>query len=118
MTLFTDRVSSALDRALDGVALRQRVTSQNIANAMTPGYQAQKVDFEGALSAALDGGSQDDVASVSAEVLPTGSASAEDGNNVRLEDEATQLMRSGLQYDALVQAVNYRQNVFHTALSR
>lgn len=115
MNLFTDRVSTALDRAMDGVALRQRVVSQNISNAMTPGYQAQRVEFEGALSQALREGGLDRVA---AQVVPTGEPSAEGGNNVRLEDETTELMRSGLQYDALVQAVNYRHNIFHTALSR
>jgi flagellar basal-body rod protein FlgB len=115
MTLFADRVSSAVERAMDGVALRQRVTSQNIANAMTPGYQASKVEFEGALSQALRAG---DPKSADLSVVATGNSSDENGNNVRLEDETADLMRSGLQFDALVQAANYRHNVLHTALSR
>ena len=115
MTLFSDGVSRAIDQALDGVALRQRVVSQNISNAMTPGYQAQRVAFEGALAAAVRDGAPGDA---QASVVPTGDFSREDGNNVRLEDEAALLMRSGLQYDAVVEAVNYRHKLYSTALSR
>ncbi len=114
MTLFTDGVQSALERAMDGVALRQRVMSQNVANAMTPGYQAQKVEFEGALADALRTGSSP--ADVTPDVTGTGAAAREDGNNVDLETEATGLMRSGLQFEALVQAVNYRHNVLRAAV--
>ncbi len=114
MTLFTDRTQGALERAMDGVALRQRVMSQNVANAMTPGYQAQKVEFEGALSDALRSG--ESAQQVSPSVSGTGAASREDGNNVELETEATGLMRNGLQYDALVQATSYRLGVLRAAV--
>jgi len=114
MTLFTDGVQSALERAMDGVMTRQRVAAQNIANVMTPGYQAARVSFEDSLSAALSGG--DDPASVELEVTATGDPSDARGNNVDLVGENTTLMRSGLQYEALVQAANYRFSVLHTAL--
>ena len=114
MELFNDRVQSALERAMDGVALRQRVTSQNIANAMTPGYRAQRVDFESALSAALSG--DGDVRSAALSVTDAGGQAREDGNSVELETEATSLMRSGLQYEALVAAANYRHGVLRAAL--
>ncbi|MCW2599387.1 MAG: flagellar basal-body rod protein FlgB [Frankiales bacterium] len=114
MTLFTDSVQSALERAMDGVALRQRVSAQNIANVMTPKYQAQQVSFESNLSAALAGGS--DPASASLDVTGTGAVSDASGNNVDLATESTSLMKSGLQYDALVQATNYRLSVLRTAL--
>ncbi len=114
MTLFTDGVQRSLERAMDGVALRQRVASQNVANAMTPGYQAQKVEFEDALSSAISGGG--DPGAVSLDVMGTGAASREDGNNVDLETEATGLMRTGLQFDALVQAANYRNSVLRAAV--
>ncbi|MCW2776597.1 MAG: flgB [Frankiales bacterium] len=114
MDLFTDGVQSALERAMDGVALRQRVMSQNVANAMTPGYQAQKVEFEGALSDALRTGTSP--ADVTPTVTGTGAASNESGNNVELETEATGLMRNGLQYEALVQATSYRLGILRAAV--
>lgn len=113
MTLFTDRVTSTIERAMDGVALRQRVASQNVANAMTPGYQAKKVEFEGALAAAVSAGRPE---SAQATVTGTGAPTREDGNNVDLETEATGLMRSGLQFEALVQAANYRHNLLKAAV--
>ena len=115
MTLFTDGVQSALERAMDGVMLRQRVAAQNIANVMTPGYQAQRVSFEDNLASALATG--DDPARAAVDVTPTGEQSDAQGNNVDLVGENTTLMRSGLQYEALVQATNYRFNVLHKALS-
>lgn len=115
MALFTDGVQSALERAMDGVMLRQRVAAQNIANVMTPGYQAQRVSFEDSLASALQTG--DDPGSVALDVTPTGDQSDARGNNVDLVGENTTLMRSGLQYEALVQATNYRFTVLHKALS-
>ena len=114
MPLFNDRVSHAIERAMDGVALRQRVVSQNIANAMTPGYQAKKVQFEGALADAIRSGGELDV--VPATTAPTRGPVREDGNNVSLEAESSALLESGLQFDALVQAANYKHNVMRTAV--
>ena len=114
MTLFTDGVQSALERAMDGVALRQRVSAQNMANAMTPGYQAKKVEFEGALADALRTGAG--ARSVTPSVVGTGAPAKEDGNNVDLETEATGLMRSGLQFEALAQAMNHKLSVLRAAV--
>ncbi len=114
MTLFTDGVQSALERAMDGVALRQRVTAQNVANVMTPGYRAQSVSFESSLSAALETGQ--DPARTSLSVTDAGGAGDATGNSVDLATESTSMMRSGLQYEALVQATNYRLGVLRTAL--
>ena len=114
MTLFTDGVQSALERAMDGVALRQRVSAQNIANVMTPGYHAQRVSFEGDLAAALAGGN--DPGRTSLTVADSGGQVDENGNSVDLADESTSLMKSGLQYEALVQATNYRLGILRAAL--
>jgi flagellar basal-body rod protein FlgB len=114
VSLFTDPVQGALERALDGVSLRQRISAQNVANAMTPGYQAQRVDFESALTTALDGGG--DPSQVSFSITGTGAADNENGNNVELETEQTSLLKDGLQYDALVAATSYRLNVLRSAV--
>jgi flagellar basal-body rod protein FlgB len=114
MTLFTDGVQSALERAMDGVALRQRVSAQNIANVMTPGYQAQQVSFESSLASALSTGQNP--ARTALAVTGEGGQSDVNGNNVDLATESTTMMRSGLQYEALVQATNYRLGVLREAL--
>ena len=114
MALFTDGVQSALERAMDGVMLRQRVSAQNIANVMTPGYHAQRVAFEGDLAAALSRGQNP--AATALTVSDSGGPVDEAGNSVDLADESTTLMKSGLQYEALVQATNYRLGVLRAAL--
>jgi flagellar basal-body rod protein FlgB len=114
MTLFTDGVQSALERAMDGVALRQRVSAQNIANVMTPGYRAQQVTFENDLASALRLG--DDPARAALSVSDAGGDADANGNSVDLATESAGLMKSGLQYEALVQATNYRLSILRTAL--
>ena len=44
---------NVLDKAADAAWLRNEVISNNIANADTPGYKRQDVDFEAQLSKAL-----------------------------------------------------------------
>ena len=79
-----DSVSSvALQSALDGLAMRQRVIADNVANIQTPGYHAQKVSFEDALSKAVSHGSGAVTAHVARSLEPT----RMDGNNVNLDEE-------------------------------
>ena len=114
MALFTDNVQGALERALDGVALRQRVTAGNIANVMTPGYSAKRVEFENALAAAVDRGTPCDTPLA---VVESGDAAREDGNNVSIEEETMSMMRSGLQYQAVAEAANFKLSILRTAIS-
>lgn len=111
MSLFTDTVQGGVERALDAVSLRQRVTGDNIANAMTPGYGAQRVDFEASLSAAMRSGRPGEAPMT---VRGTGEAARLDGNNV--EQEMAEEMRSGLQYQALVEAANHKLGLLKTAI--
>ena len=48
-----DKTMDALAKSLDLRDQRQTIIASNIANAETPGYQAQTLDFEGALNRAL-----------------------------------------------------------------
>jgi flagellar basal-body rod protein FlgB len=114
VTLFTDNVTAAIERGLSGVAERQRVTANNIANQATPGFTAGKVDFEADLAAAIEKG---DPAGARTTQSLTTDAPGIDGNNVSLEGETTTMIRSGLQYDALVTALNYKLNLLHTAIT-
>src|SRR5437773_1807737 len=54
-----DVTMAALHAALNGLALRQRVISDNVANINTPGFLAGKVSFEAQLADALRTGSSD-----------------------------------------------------------
>jgi len=53
MNLFENTRIPILSKALDAYSLRHQVISANIANIGTPGYKAQSVEFENALSSAM-----------------------------------------------------------------
>ena len=113
MTLFTDRVESGIERALSAVALRQRVTADNLANALTPGYTAQRVEFEASLSAAMGSGRPEQAQPT---VVNSTAGRKLDGNNVDVEVEVTEQQRSALQYTALVEAANAKLGLLKTAI--
>ena len=113
MTLFTDAVQGGLERALDATSLRSRVTADNLANAMTPGYKARRVEFEGALADAMRTGRPENAA---VSVVDAGTPVREDGNSVLVEEETMQQMRTILQYQALVEATSYKFGLLRSAI--
>ena len=102
MTLFDSVSYVALNSAADGLALRQRVIANNIANIQTPGFLAGKVAFEKELAAAVKGGS--------GAVTPTTARSLEptrpDGNNVNLDQETLLNVDTNLRYQLATQAID------------
>ena len=64
--IFGDWGLRALYLGLDGLAMRQRATANNIANVDTPNYKAERVHFEAQLQRALQG----DARATSLPVLP------------------------------------------------
>ncbi|HEX7716665.1 MAG TPA: flagellar basal body rod protein FlgB [Marmoricola sp.] len=112
----TDAVSQVLASALDGVALRQRVIADNIANVDTPGFRASSVDFETQLKAAIsDGSFTAGVDSVSATTVPTDTPVGANGNNVDLRKETMAAVQSQFQYQILTRAVTERFDLVKTA---
>ena len=83
---------------------RQDTLSQNVANADTPGYQAQELDFEKALGKALESGS--DAAGVRGEIHnQVNNIVREDGNTVDrdaedAEDDQRDTQDAGLEVHA------------------
>jgi len=101
----TEPITSVLHSALDGLALRQRVIADNIANVDTPGFRATSVDFETSLQAAIADGSIVN-GGVSAQTLPTDTPVGENGNNVDLRKETLGAMQSQFQYQMVTRAVS------------
>ena len=109
----SDAVGSVLHSALDGVAQRQRVIADNIANVDTPNYRATSVDFETSLRAAIAEGD------LSSEVAPIATATntpvGANGNNVDLRKETLAAVQSQFQYQMLTRAVTERFGLISTA---
>lgn len=109
-----DPVSAVLSSALDGLALRQRVIADNIANVDTPGFRATSVDFESSLAAAIDAGEMP-AAGVAATTAPTRTPVGPNGNNVDLRKETLAAIQSQFQYQIMSRAVSDRFELVTTA---
>ena len=112
MSLFDSVTSVALNSALDALSARQRAIANNVANLQTPGYRAQRVQFESALKAAVASGSGAARATTSRSLEPT----RLDGNNVNLDTEVISNIDTGLRYTLATQAVNGEFAALRTAM--
>ena len=115
MELF-DTVHVALERAIQGSALRHQALAENIANVNTPGYRRQDVDFHSALQAAMPGGT----AALGAVPFSTQVDSAapvrQDGNSVDIDVESANLAQNALEYEALAQVLRVRGDIIEIAI--
>ncbi len=112
--MITDATSSALHAALSGLAQRQRVTADNIANVNTPGFLAGRTDFESALSGALSDGQKPAVSggTVVRSLEPTNT----NGNNVNLDSETVIATETGLRYQLALNALDGKYSLLRTSL--
>jgi flagellar basal-body rod protein FlgB len=78
-------VPGVLVSALEGLAMREQVIAQNVANIATPGYQAQDVQFAATLQQAMATGNVD------AQVVTEAGAMNQNGNGVDLEQQLSLL---------------------------
>ncbi len=120
--------NAVMSRALDGLAARERVIANNVANVDTPGFKASRVTFEGALQQAIargEGGPELALARTDprhllgagvsrvADVQPvvhqsTQTSLRNDGNNVDIEVEMASLAETSLRFDAVSEALARR----------
>ncbi len=108
-----DSVSSlAMRSALDGLALRQRVTANNIANVSTPGFHAQRVSFEDALAQSVSRGDGAVQATTDSSLEPT----RLNGSNVNLDTETLSNIDTVLRYQFAARSVEGPFNSLRTAL--
>jgi len=129
----TDRL---LERALDGVAARQRVTAHNIANVNTPGYKRHRLSFEESLHQAVEKAERrrlerrDHPSSahphrraelplerpfrVERDMTTT---MRNDGNNVDIEAELAQLTKDQVFYQALADQVARRYAMLRAVIT-
>jgi len=113
MSLF-DSTQLALESALRGASIRQTLLTDNLANINTPGYQRKDLDFHAQLRAAQAAG---DVADV--EFRPTTDPARivrADGSGLDADQEAAELAKNALEYQAIVQVMGARIGILQTAI--
>ena len=99
-----DRLTDNLEQYMNLVSMRQKLVASNIANADTPGYKTQDLDFQASYRSALDGGTPE-------AIQVSGLNTKNDGNNVDLDREARLLAENAMRF-------NVATNLMKGALSQ
>lgn len=83
-------ITAKLERYLDLVSYRQKLTTSNIANIDTPGYRTRDIDFQSELEQQLAGPPRP--------VEAAGLNVRNDGNNVNLDRESRLLAENAMRF--------------------
>ena len=121
-----------LQKALDASWLNNKAITNNVANADTPGYKRQKVEFQNLLSDAIDNNAVKGVGT-NKNFIPVGASKIdsinykltqdnstsmrEDGNNVDIESEMSQLAKNSIMYNALIQQISGKFSKLRAAIT-
>ena len=112
----SDVTQQTLGAALRGAQARHQALAGNIANASTPGYVRQDVDFHSALQSALASGrSPSETVFTPRRDAAAGSVRA-DGGTVDIDAESAKLAANTLEYQALVAVKEARGAAVKAAL--
>jgi flagellar basal-body rod protein FlgB len=101
-------ITGQLERYMDLLSARQKLVASNVANADTPGYHTQDIDFQSEFLNATGG------APHAAEV--TGLAVKNDGNNVSLDREARLLAENALRFQVATQLMKMHIGAVRAAI--
>ncbi len=98
-------------------AERQKVISNNMANAETPGYIRQDLDFQKKLKEIVEGGDLSQLSDLKAKLVEDSSGAPRmDGNNVSISSEMNQLMQNGVFFNLLARAYTTRMSIIRESM--
>jgi flagellar basal-body rod protein FlgB len=86
-----DRVTGSLERYMDLLSSRQKLVASNIANADTPGYKTQDIDFHFEFMSLAEGGKPTPIEA-------PGLQTKTDGNNVSVDRESRLLAENAIRF--------------------
>jgi flagellar basal-body rod protein FlgB len=103
-----DRIAGQLERYMDLLSTRQKLVASNIANADTPGYRTQDIDFQTEFQSALGLAPQT--------VGVAGLRVKNDGNDVDLDREARLLSENALRFQVASNLIKQQIQSVRTAI--
>jgi flagellar basal-body rod protein FlgB len=109
-----DATQELLEAAMRGSWQRQTALTNNIANADTPGYRRQEVNFESELQGAMSGAEPLDQVQFQTETQPQ--QAGPNGGSVSVDQESAKLAENGLDYQALTQVLAARDSIMRSAI--
>ena len=104
-----DAIAGQLERYMDLLSARQKLVATNIANADTPGYQTQDLDFQSEFMNATGGAGR----AVNVPDLQV----KNDGNNVSLDREARLLSENALRFQVASQLMKSQIRIVRSAVT-
>lgn len=108
MNFIDSNHSQTLAKAMDAYALRQKITSANIANADTPGYKRSEVRFEDQLQQAQA------TKKSGAGITPTIEVTEE---NVILEDEMIEMADTQMRVQLVSRSIRHHFDLLRTGIT-
>jgi flagellar basal-body rod protein FlgB len=109
-----DTTQLSLEAAMRGSMLRQTLLTNNLANADTPGYQREDVNFQSTLANAMQAGQSP--SSVTVTPSTQSGVVGADGNGVSGEQDSADLAENGLLYENLTAIAAQRESILKTAM--
>jgi flagellar basal-body rod protein FlgB len=109
-----DSTQQLLEAAMRGSWQRETALTNNIANADTPGYQPQEVNFESALQGAING--EQEPGEVQFQTVTRPQEAGPNGTGVSVDEESAKLAENGLDYQALTQVMGARNDIMRSAM--
>ena len=109
-----DPTQSLLQAAMSGAMMRQSLLTNNLANADTPGYRPQDVNFQSTLQSAMQTGTSPSSITFTPYTEPI--TTTGNGNGVSPEQQSAQLAENGLLYQELTQIAAARQQILKFAM--
>jgi flagellar basal-body rod protein FlgB len=109
-----DSTQQLLEAAMRGSWQRQTALTNNLANAETPGYKPQDVNFEATLQSAMVGGQPPEEVQFQTETKAI--EAGPNGNAVSVDEESAKLAENGLDYQALTEVEGARNTILRSAI--
>lgn len=109
-----DTTQQALESAMSGSMLQQTLLTNNLANADTPGYQPEEVNFQSTLANAIQSGQSP--TSVTYQPYSVAQSTGPDGNGISPEQQEAALSQNGLLYETLTQVAAQRESILESAM--
>jgi flagellar basal-body rod protein FlgB len=105
-----DGLTGNLENYLDLLSARQKTVASNIANADTPGYKTQDIDFQFEFMSLTKGQQPQNI-------QPEGLVEKPDGNNVNLDREARLLSENQMRFNLASVLVKGRLKAVQEAIT-
>lgn len=105
-----EAMTANLERYMDLLSARQKLSASNIANADTPGYKTKDIDFQQEFMSMVNGQQPQ---TINADGLPDKT----DGNNVNVDREARMLAENAMRFNVASTMLRGQINMVKEAIT-